>query len=863
MICNRASIRTGVTLGALGALIAAAVAGGPAHADPCGIVPPIAIDASNPALTRIGVQTTYVFHKDGIEDIVLRPAFRGRVQEFGMLIPFPEPPAIRKMPDDVFTQVKHAIDPPKVHLYGWGRRGGRFDDGRERESATRTLGLARDKVEVLREEAVGMYQIAVLDAGSAEALQKWMTAHGYVYPEGMDAPCEDYVEAGWCFVAVKAKVGKKSGAEPRPGMRKVDTSHSQPFDGAVQAMGFRFRAEKPVVPMRLSAFNAGELDNLVYILAAGSRRFAELPREMVVRRIPGRDLLRNVTGPRPIADWRDAYGDDAWKQLTEEQQKQQDVQHAQQVAQWRKNNAEWVEAQLDPAPVNGKARLLFADDILAAQEGRLIHPHEQREKDLLAIGETFGLRGAQIDTLHAQAISAEREKAVDGVLEWLDGMTMTVIRGDFPREILAEKNLHIVAYGAAVPGEKHGRANPSPSNDGVEHARATPTEREPIVNEPQMTEQQQQENGGLGGLAVAGALLALGGGLVLAARRRRGWIPFVAAIAIAVAIPTIAVAEPTPDDAADLVEKLGGQSPDEAIEALVKMGEKAVPHLIGEAFEGTDLVRRGWAIVCLARIGGDDVEKRLTELHGDDGKPALVRTWAAAARVDMAEGADELVALASLIPHFPALDRPIAQRIVALQKAEGSKVTVAQLIDISTRIPQLQSALAQPIIGSGTKELAKVTLTGADNRIRRQAAAYLATALGSAEDPTEAQADAASIYAYDVEATDISWKGGALFVPGLNWKKEPAKKLVRNLIAWYVYCDRTGKAGEKNQIQNNLRSINLANAIGVERQAWFQAQDARSWVALWVKIAGKDSAKAILKEQGLADDPEWTKALGQ
>ncbi len=38
-------------------------------------------------------------------------------------------------------------------------------------------------------------------------------------------------------------------------------------EGAVQTMGFRFKIDSPVVPMRLSAFNAGDLHNIVYIFS--------------------------------------------------------------------------------------------------------------------------------------------------------------------------------------------------------------------------------------------------------------------------------------------------------------------------------------------------------------------------------------------------------------------------------------------------------------------------------------------------------------------------------------------------------------------------------------------------------------------
>ena len=48
---------------------------------------------------------------------VIRPGFSGKVEEFGMLVPFPSPPALRKVPEDVFAQVAAAVDPPEVVVY--------------------------------------------------------------------------------------------------------------------------------------------------------------------------------------------------------------------------------------------------------------------------------------------------------------------------------------------------------------------------------------------------------------------------------------------------------------------------------------------------------------------------------------------------------------------------------------------------------------------------------------------------------------------------------------------------------------------------------------------------------------------------
>ena len=84
-----------------------------AHSDPCGMVPPIYTGPGVP-ITRIGLQQTYVFHDRGMESIVIRPGFEGKVDNFGMLIPFPTPPAIRKVPDPIFEQIAAAVDPPEV-----------------------------------------------------------------------------------------------------------------------------------------------------------------------------------------------------------------------------------------------------------------------------------------------------------------------------------------------------------------------------------------------------------------------------------------------------------------------------------------------------------------------------------------------------------------------------------------------------------------------------------------------------------------------------------------------------------------------------------------------------------------------------
>lgn len=406
-----------------------------AKADPCGMVPPVSVPAALgqepvPPIARVGAQKTYVFYRKGIETLVIRPGFEGRVEEFGMLIPFPTPPEIRKVPDAIFAHVATAVDPPQVEIdlrpqfgggfggFGGGGFGGGFG------GAGLGVQLKPDEVRVVREEAVGMYEVAVLQAGGAAALKRWMTDHGYRFPDGMEDVCNDYVRQRWSFVAVRTKVGRKKNVDPKPGMRQTDPDlpKGSVFDGHVQAMGFRFRSRRLEVPMRLSAFNAGKLHNIVYVLTDEPVTVRGLPSKFVVRQISGRTLEQNLTQLLPVRILGARIENQRIVNLT-------------------KNDLKQYEKERDPAPHNGLAKELFMSDLVASQEQRLSHPIEDHEKMLLRIGERLELRGPEIDGLHREQLERQRDETFNDRLAMLRSLTLTVIDGEFPREFLAARNL--------------------------------------------------------------------------------------------------------------------------------------------------------------------------------------------------------------------------------------------------------------------------------------------------------------------------------------------------------------------------------------------------------------------------------------
>jgi hypothetical protein len=399
---------------------------GSVTADPCGMVPPIA--AAPGAIQRDGAQRTYVMHSRGMETLALRPGFVGDVDAFGMLIPFLSVPTIRKIEDDTFAHIEAAIDPPTVpvRIYdpvrmigmlsalSYTEGGGGLGELTENED-----GLGYMQVNVVREEAVGMYQVAVLEAGSPRALDAWMSDNGYRYPEGMDDVVRDYVQSKWCFVAVKAAVGGNDGASPRPGMRDADTTRpaGSSFDGHVQGMAFRFESAEPVVPMRLSVFNGEDPRNVVYMLTDDPVRMDDVSTDLVVRQVTGEQLYSNLTEPLPV-QWLEGSDD-----------------------QLSTDNRALLDAARDPATVSGAARVLFSADLLAARTGQLSLDFETDEKELLRISEAMNLRGAEVDTLHLDSLSQARELAVDGALDDVKEMHLSVLDGTFDGAVLARQNL--------------------------------------------------------------------------------------------------------------------------------------------------------------------------------------------------------------------------------------------------------------------------------------------------------------------------------------------------------------------------------------------------------------------------------------
>ena len=817
------------------------------NADPCGMVPPIFTGNQSP-IARIGLQKTYVFHKDGVESFVIRPGFSGKVDNFGMLIPFPTPPEIRKVADNVFEHLVNAVDPPEVVI---DLRIRRLMRGRAGAAPTAKAADSlkfkskKESVTVLKQEAVGMYEVAVLEAGSAAVLKKWMDTNGYKYPDGMDKVTDDYVEAGWCFVAVKTKVGQKSGVDPKAGQRsvKAELPTGSVFDGNVQGMGFRFKSDELVVPMRLSAFNDGELRNVVYLLTDGPRKIRSIPEEYVVRQISGKQMYSNVTQLLPL---RIIGGTE--KDIPEYQ---------------RKN----LPARRNPVPKNGIAKDLFASDLLAVSTGNLSLKHEEQEKELLRIGEHFGLRGGEVDSENALALADERTKTEKQGLDMLKEMTLTVVDGDFPRAVISSENLKFAEF--KMPVSRNNNLNydankfgPGQKKEGVLKLGAIDWNDV----ERRIAADHRNTRFGLRGLIGLGLLGMLG---TLVFRRPKSAIKTAVVVIVMFGMlggttfagETIATRSNNDDQMINQLEnsKTAHQAI-KSITAFAKENESNRDRMIDDLLKvvktDENIAKRGWAIAAMVEIGGQDVDEYLLNVHANESQKKIVRTWAAAARVTTTRTVNGLIEKANLIPQFPALGRPIGMRIVEKLSKDASKANPEEVIAVTQKVPQLQQSLAPTILAFGADKLTTVMSSAKDQNVRRIAAGYLGS-LAQAGDSKSVAKSVIAKFEFSGDASKVAWEGGPLFLPGIQWSQEEARELAGNMIQWYLWCDINNKSAEQKQIHNNIRSLGLARAAGYTSPGWRDV-DCVQWLEAWKVVVGKEGIEQILKEQGVESNDKYS-----
>jgi hypothetical protein len=227
------------------------------------------------------IQRALVKYRDGIETLVIEAAFEGEGKNFGWIIPVPSIPQkfervspgflntlsfllnyqIKHRPRDLgfwkFQVVLLALTCFTFILTGW--RSGvvalflSFIVFIVAPQFTHFGASSTDSsgIELVGKEAIGNYEIFIIEAKGSGDLNTWLSANGFEkFPEKILPTLDDYIKKKWYFAAAKLARKNQGLTAPHP-------------------IAIQFKSEKIVYPMRLTAFSPSDLNLELFVIASG------------------------------------------------------------------------------------------------------------------------------------------------------------------------------------------------------------------------------------------------------------------------------------------------------------------------------------------------------------------------------------------------------------------------------------------------------------------------------------------------------------------------------------------------------------------------------------------------------------------
>jgi hypothetical protein len=242
-------------------------------------------------------QKAAIFFADGVEDLTIQAKYDGAEGDFAWLVPLPSKPEVALADDAIFGELREYTLARRKWLdeeqFSGYRSGGFGGPGESSDS---------DGVNVLERKRVGVFDVAVLEANTAEDLVQWCEGHGYKVKGKVREVLGSYVDRGWIFTAMRVD----------PAARGKESAAAQET-GTIQAMRFTFFTEEAVYPLRISSINRGTTDVLVYLIADDTMIHPSLVQRHPASLYPF-ERLRALTGSTGHTEWRaqfDAHFDGA------------------------------------------------------------------------------------------------------------------------------------------------------------------------------------------------------------------------------------------------------------------------------------------------------------------------------------------------------------------------------------------------------------------------------------------------------------------------------------------------------------------------------------------------------------------------
>jgi len=221
--------------------------------------------------------TQVVLMRDGTRTVLsMQNNYQGPPEDFAMVVPVPvvlKKEQVKTLPRDVFTRIDQLSAPRLVEYWEqdpcYVEPPEMVRDYAESgavpmpDSAPPPTKAPLVKVEARFE--VGEYDVVILSAKDALALEQWLKQNKYKIPAGAEPLFKPYVQQGLKFFV--AKVNAKKVKFDEKGMAKLSP------------LRFHYDTEKFELPVRLGLINAKEKQDLIVHILAKNQRYelANLP----------------------------------------------------------------------------------------------------------------------------------------------------------------------------------------------------------------------------------------------------------------------------------------------------------------------------------------------------------------------------------------------------------------------------------------------------------------------------------------------------------------------------------------------------------------------------------------------------------
>jgi len=229
------------------------------------------------------IQRALVKYHDGVETLVIEATFEGEGRNFGWIIPVPSiPQKFERVSPGLLNTLSFQLNYKIEHLepweimpylflimllalncFCWILAGWRSGLATLALTVIITLILIPQfagyrasftdspRIKLVGKEAIGNYEIFIIEAKGSSDLNNWLGANGFEkFPEKILPTLNDYIKKKWYFAAAK--------------LTKKNQGLSAPHPIAIQ-----FKSEKPVYPMRLTALSPSDLNLELFIIAGG------------------------------------------------------------------------------------------------------------------------------------------------------------------------------------------------------------------------------------------------------------------------------------------------------------------------------------------------------------------------------------------------------------------------------------------------------------------------------------------------------------------------------------------------------------------------------------------------------------------